>query len=142
MYVYIYIYIYIYLYAYRTLTNELCTNIYKCQNRYRISIIISYKIKSSTSIYHLLSLLIYCLTLIASIPRVFHVETTCRRPFVPRFNVEYWWCACRVEPQHKNKLKSYPILSFTKNDMLSKLIARFHSALNKKGKSEISKIIT
>ena len=112
------------------------------QNRYRISIFISYKIKSSTSIYHLLSLLIYCFTLIASIPRVFHVETTCRRPFVPRFNAEYWWCACRVEPQHKNKLKSYPILSFTKNDILSKFIAKFYSALNKKGKSEISKIIT
>ena len=29
-------------------------------------------------------------------PRVFQVETTWKRPFPRRFNVEYTWCACRV----------------------------------------------
>ena len=29
-------------------------------------------------------------------PRVFHVETTWKRPFPSRFNVEYTWCVCRV----------------------------------------------
>ena len=28
--------------------------------------------------------------------RVFHVETTWKRPFPSRFNVEYTWCVCRV----------------------------------------------
>ena len=28
--------------------------------------------------------------------RVFHVETTWKRPFPRRFNVEYTWCVCRV----------------------------------------------
>ena len=28
-------------------------------------------------------------------PRVFHVETTWKRPFLRRFNVEYMWCVCR-----------------------------------------------
>ena len=29
-------------------------------------------------------------------PRVFHVETTWKRPFPRRFNVEYMWCVCRA----------------------------------------------
>ena len=28
-------------------------------------------------------------------PRVFHVETTWKRSFLRRFNVEYTWCVCR-----------------------------------------------
>ena len=31
-----------------------------------------------------------------NIPSVFHVETTCIRPFPRRFNVEYAWCVCRA----------------------------------------------
>ena len=31
-----------------------------------------------------------------STPRVFHVETTWKRPFPRRFNVEYTWSICRV----------------------------------------------
>ena len=31
-------------------------------------------------------------------PRVFHVETTWKRPFPRRFNVEYTWCVGRVSP--------------------------------------------
>ena len=30
-----------------------------------------------------------------STPRVFHVETTWKRPFLRRFNVEYTWCVCK-----------------------------------------------
>ena len=30
-------------------------------------------------------------------PREFHVETTWKRPFPCRFNVESTWCVCRVE---------------------------------------------
>ena len=29
-------------------------------------------------------------------PCIFHVETTWKRPFPRRFNVEYTWCVCRV----------------------------------------------
>ena len=29
-------------------------------------------------------------------PLVFHVETTWKRPFSRRFNVEYTWCVCWV----------------------------------------------
>ena len=32
-----------------------------------------------------------------SISRVFQVETTWRRPFSRRFNVEYTWCVFRVD---------------------------------------------
>ena len=31
----------------------------------------------------------------ANTPCVFHVETTWKRPFPDRFNVEYVWCVCR-----------------------------------------------
>ena len=31
----------------------------------------------------------------AKTPRVFHVETTWKRPFPRRFNVEYTWYVCR-----------------------------------------------
>ena len=29
-------------------------------------------------------------------PRVFHVETTWKRPIPRRFNMKYTWCVCRV----------------------------------------------
>ena len=33
----------------------------------------------------------------ANTPRGFHVETTWKRPFPRRFNMESTWCVCRVE---------------------------------------------
>ena len=33
----------------------------------------------------------------ANTPGVFHVETTWKRRFSRRFNVEYTWCVCRDE---------------------------------------------
>ena len=35
-------------------------------------------------------------------PRVFHVETTWKRPFLRRFNVEYTWCDCRDQFHKRN----------------------------------------
>ena len=35
-------------------------------------------------------------------PRVFHVETTWKRPFLRRFNVEYTWCVCRDQFHKRN----------------------------------------
>ena len=41
----------------------------------------------------------YCLEMLiepTNAPRVFHVETTWKRPFPRRFNVEYMWRVCSV----------------------------------------------
>ena len=34
-------------------------------------------------------------------PRRFHVETTWKRPFSLRFNVESTWCVCRIKASSK-----------------------------------------
>ena len=44
-------------------------------------------------------------------PRVFHVETTWKRSFPPRFNVEYTSCVCRGDivgallPRHRTQIE-------------------------------------
>ena len=44
----------------------------------------------------------------ANTPRVFHFETTWKKSFPCRFNVEYTLCVCRFEV-------SYPTVTITNN---------------------------
>ena len=43
-------------------------------------------------------------TIHANTPRVFHVETTWKRKFPHRFNMDYTWCVCKVSTANDNNL--------------------------------------
>ena len=58
------------------------------------------------------------LSIPANTPRGFHVETTWKRPFSSRFNVESTWCVCRVvrleRIQVQNISRTEVLLSITR----------------------------